>query len=202
MMLHGRYQVQAEPESIGDIVISRFIASTFSSAQWSPPALALFLDLNVPVAFGYGSTDNIMPSHQGALMSTLADAPVPVYVIEGAWHMPFHIRGGVDFTNVITLAEQTAVVPGTHAKALAATLHTFPWTKYYSTFSLTQTLSAIERLYNALLEARKNIQADVATTACDASLAATIPSRIFSVSGETSVSLQGNPLHQFRCGSD
>jgi hypothetical protein len=31
MMLHGRYQVQAEPESIGDIVISRFIASTFSS---------------------------------------------------------------------------------------------------------------------------------------------------------------------------
>jgi hypothetical protein len=194
MILDDRYQVQAESDSFGDIVISRFIASTFSSVYWHPPALEMFLNLNVPVAFGYGSMDNIMPSHQGVLMSTLADAPVPVYLIEGAWHIPFHIRGGTDFTHVIVLAEQTAVVPGTHAKALAATLHTFPWTQYYSTFSLTQTLFAIKRLYNALLEARESIQSDTAMRVCDTSLAVTIPSHMFSIYGNTSVPLQANPL--------
>jgi hypothetical protein len=152
-----RYQTQANIASFGDIITNRFIISTFHSVKWFPPALTTFLDLNVPVAFGYGSNDDITPSHQGTLLSALSGVDVPVYEIKEAWHCPFHIRNGIDFIHIIKLAEYTAVRPSQVAKTLAIVLKDFPWDNYSSTFSRTQTAYTIRRLYKDLLQIKYQI---------------------------------------------
>jgi hypothetical protein len=105
--------VQAEFESLGDIVISRFIASTFSSVFWYPPALEMFLGLNVPATGPWTTSCEAIRERLCRLLRThQCPRRSMAHVIPYSGRSRFHSR---DHTR--------AVVPGTHARALSVALH-------------------------------------------------------------------------------
>jgi hypothetical protein len=157
IIIFYRFYVQTDADSICDVIINKFIISTFYDTYWSRPALKILLDLSVPVALCYGVVDNVIPNHQGEFFASLLDAQVPIFFIQGAWHIPFHIRKGLDFTYIVKYAGQYATIPGENAHKLSVLLNIFPWYQYRSTFNWVQTKNSIQMLYFNIIEKKTTI---------------------------------------------
>ena len=80
-----RYQLLTAPDRI--TIIKKFGIFNCCDVTWTHASLEVLLSIKVPMAFIYTTRDDIIPAHQGVLISCLIGAPVPFYILP-SWHEP------------------------------------------------------------------------------------------------------------------
>ncbi len=79
-------RVLGNEENVGDFILSKFISYSYCFASWNHPNIQKILHSNVKISMIYGGNDNIMPPHNGILISALTDGKIPIYVIPKMGH--------------------------------------------------------------------------------------------------------------------
>lgn len=143
-------QVQADPSAINDHICAKFISLTWKDCQWNDPAIVDLVELHaeIPISFIHGEKDTLFPPHQSLMAARLLggdDDDGSVQLIQDAWHMPFHIRGGADFVQAVLKAMEEG--GRSTKKKEPFSLRSFPFHTYRCTFSFRQSMTIVTRLY-------------------------------------------------------
>jgi pimeloyl-ACP methyl ester carboxylesterase len=79
-------RVLGNEENVGDSILSKFISYSYYFASWNHPNIQKILHSNIKISMIYGGNDNIMPPHNGILISALTDGKIPIYIIPKMGH--------------------------------------------------------------------------------------------------------------------
>jgi len=109
-----RYQLLAAPDRI--TILKKFGDFRCCSASFTHPALPTLLSLKIPVAFCYGLKDDVIPAHQGAVLSCVVGSPVPFYLLP-SWHEPAKECPEI-YLDAIQRSIEEAALPGTDPASL------------------------------------------------------------------------------------
>ena len=102
----------------------------------------------MPVAFIYGEHDLIIPPHHATIVSKIADAEVPTYIIQGAGHNPADSKEFAKaFSEAVRHALQIAEPFGQDARKIATNLDQKSILSFRSTFCWKWTEKLVYQYY-------------------------------------------------------
>lgn len=143
-------------ESVGEIIISKFITLHVSSSYWNTPLLGkIFRDGASSISLVWGMDDNIVPAHVAHLFKNLLSASlganVKLILIDKGWHNPAVVHGGQHFLaalDFIFSSDDEPKIINPNSKMASSVNEILNYG--FSTLSTDDTKSNIEGMYSDL----------------------------------------------------
>ena len=143
------YYLSAHPQGFGDRFVRDNIDLRFFHAYWNKPVFDHFDVIGCPVFLVYGEDDTIMPPHQGMLIRLIHSCEL--MIVKNAAHNPVASKENGKlvgqelvryFANQNYLQNINSSLPETETEK-----NKIDSISYKSSFSVTKTISVIEKLY-------------------------------------------------------
>eukprot|EP00798_Chlamydomonas_sp_ICE-L_P028834 gene28834-32022_t len=133
-------------------------------SSWSQPTLHVLLRLPMPIGFIYGAKDDIMPVHQGLVVSESTASSLPVCLVREAGHSPQGTHPEQFVAAFLYAYNAAAIISPEAAAEIHKRLPDTALMQYFSTYSVADTEAMLSEQYAVLRSVLRGSETVAGTT--------------------------------------